>query len=142
MTIPISRNCLTLTILTIPRLAERALTMSFVLHTDPVPLRVDAHGVVRVGNSRVLLDLVLAAFEAGASPEAIVEDYSTLELADVYATIAYYLRHREEVRAYLQRREQEATQVREMIERHQPDPADRRARMLARRAQMDQPHAP
>src|SRR6266508_2614733 len=116
--------------------------MSLTLHTDPVPLRVDAHAAVRVGNSRVLLELVIAAFEAGASPEAIVEDYSTLDLADVYATIAYYLRHKEEVRAYLQRREEEAAQVRAMIEAHQPDAADRRSQLLARRAQMDQPHAP
>ena len=48
-------------------------------------------GVFRVGNSRVLLELVLDAFKRGESPEAIVRSYRTLRLADVYAVISRYL---------------------------------------------------
>ena len=53
-----------------------------------VPLREDPPGVFRVGDSRVLLELVLDAFKRGESAEAIVRFYRTLRLADVYAVIS------------------------------------------------------
>jgi hypothetical protein len=56
--------------------------------TVTVPLREEPPGVFRVGESRVLLELVLRAFQAGATPEAIVQSYDTLNLADVYAVIS------------------------------------------------------
>jgi len=40
--------------------------------TVVVPLREDPPGVFRIGNTRVLLKLVLDAFKRGESPEAIV----------------------------------------------------------------------
>jgi uncharacterized protein (DUF433 family) len=43
--------------------------------------------------------LVVEQYENGMTPEDMVRAYGTLELADVYAAIAYYLRHRDEVRA-------------------------------------------
>ena len=52
-------------------------------------------GGLRVGRSRVLLELVIRAFQDGATPEAIVQRYPTTTLADIYAVVAYYLRHRE-----------------------------------------------
>jgi uncharacterized protein (DUF433 family) len=82
-----------------------------------VPLRVDPDGTIRVGDSRVLLEIVIGEFERGASPEAIVHGYDTLNLADVYAVIAYYLSHREEVAAYLLRREKEAAALRQKVEK-------------------------
>ena len=78
---------------------------------EPVPLRTDDHGVIRIGGTRVRLDTVVHAFETGASAEEIAEDYP-LRLDDVYAVITYYLRHQEEVRAYLERRRQHAEAVR------------------------------
>jgi uncharacterized protein (DUF433 family) len=72
--------------------------MNLLFQPDPVPLRIDETGACRVSQTRVLLELVLQAFRDGATPETIVRDYyDTLEPADVYAVIAYYLRHREEV---------------------------------------------
>jgi uncharacterized protein (DUF433 family) len=67
--------------------------MSLVLEpkTLPLPLREDESGAIRVGNSRVLLELVIQAFQDGASPESIVRAYSTLSLSDVYLTVGYYL---------------------------------------------------
>src|SRR5205085_1624888 len=50
-------------------------------------------GEVRIGTTRVLLPLVIEAFRDGTSPEGIVQMYSSLQLADVHAVIAYYLRH-------------------------------------------------
>lgn len=68
-------------------------------------LRMDEHGVLRVGASRVMLDSIVAAFQQGHSPETIQQEYPALSLEDVYGSIAYYLGHAEEVHAYLQRQD-------------------------------------
>ena len=65
--------------------------------------------------------------------EEIRADYSSLELADIYLVIAYYLRHRELIDAYLKEREKFADQVRREIEAEEPF-AKIRERLLARRA--------
>jgi uncharacterized protein (DUF433 family) len=107
--------------------------MTFSVQADSPPLREDASGALRVGNSRVLLESVIQAFQDGATPEMIVQSYSTLSLSDVYAVIAYYLRHRAEVETYVARREQEADAVRRRIEAHQGDLGEIRARIQSRR---------
>lgn len=107
--------------------------MPFPLQADSPPLREDSAGALRVGDSRVLLELVIRSFQDGATPEAIVQQYSTLKLPDVYSVIAYYLRHRGEVEEYLARREEKAESVREQIESHQDDLSDIRARLAAQR---------
>jgi uncharacterized protein (DUF433 family) len=104
------------------------------LQTDPIPLTEDSTGTLRVANSRVPVDLVISAFEDGATPEAIVDSYDTLRLADVYAVIAYYLRHRQELSEYMQRRERIAADVRAKIEAAQGDMAELRSRIQARRS--------
>src|SRR5438874_11562649 len=86
------------------------------LDAEPPPLRVEEGGVVRVANSRISLDLIVEQYENGMTPEDMVRAYDTLQLADVYPVIAYYLRHREQVRAYLKRREEEAEALRGKIE--------------------------
>jgi hypothetical protein len=48
------------------------------------------------------------------------------------AVIAYYLRHQEEIEAYLDAREQRVEEVRQRIERHQEDLSDLRRRLRAR----------
>jgi uncharacterized protein (DUF433 family) len=108
--------------------------MEIVLHAEAPPLNREASGGLRIGGSRVLLELVIQAFEDGATPEAIAQRYSTATLADIYAAIAYYLHHREDVMAYLAEREHQARKVRERIESHQGDLADLRDRLLARRS--------
>lgn len=107
--------------------------MSLVLQTEAPPLRQDAAGALRIGNSRVLLELVIRAFEDGATPETINQQYPTTSLADLYSAIAYYLRHRSEIDAYLADREQQAREVRDRIEDAQADLAEVRQRLLARR---------
>ena len=107
--------------------------MSFAVRTEAPPLREDAAGALRIGDSRVLLELVIRAFQDGATPETIVQRYSTLALADVYAVIAYYLRHRSEVEGYLARREQKAEEVRARVETRQGDLGEIRARLAAKR---------
>jgi uncharacterized protein (DUF433 family) len=84
--------------------------------TVTVPLREDPPGVFRVGNSRVLLELVLRAFQRGETPEGIVRSYRTLELADVYAVISRYLADRTPFDEYLRRCDEEAEAVRRQLE--------------------------
>ncbi len=107
--------------------------MTFTVRAETPPLREDAAGALRVGDSRVLLELVIRAFQDGATPETIVLRYPTLVLSDVYAVIAYYLRHRGEVEAYLEKRDQEAEEVQQQIESEQPDLSEIRDRLLAQR---------
>lgn len=60
-----------------------------------------------------------------------MQQYPVLSLADVYAVIGYYLRHRPEVETYLAQRREVAERVRrENIARF--DPTGIRARLLAR----------
>jgi uncharacterized protein (DUF433 family) len=113
---------------------------TLILHAEPPPLAVDATGTVRVGRSRVTLDVVLHAYESGMEPEAIARAYDTLEIADVFGAIAYYLRHRAEVQAYLRRREAEAARLRSLVEANQP-PGPTKEELLARRAQREKDHA-
>lgn len=103
------------------------------LRPELPPLHADDHGAIRVGNSRVLLELVIRAFQDGAVPETIVQRYSTLTLPEVYAVIAYYLRHTPEVESYLAHRERKAEEIRRRIESQQRDLTEIRARLLAHR---------
>ena len=106
--------------------------MSLNLDNLGVPLKTDVQGVVRVGGTRVSLDTVVGAFRRGATPEEIVQDYSSLKLGDVYATIAYYLQNRLAVDAYLQEQQQKGQEIQQQIEAVF-DPAGIRERLLARR---------
>jgi Protein of unknown function (DUF433) len=107
-------------------------TFDFEPLTVAVPLREDPPGVVRVGASRVLLELVLRAFKAGATPEAIVQSYDTLNLADVYAVATRYIVAPEPFEEYLRIREEAAAKVRQQIEAAQGPQGDLRATLLAR----------
>ena len=107
--------------------------MALSFATEAVPLQADEDGVVRIGKTRVALDTVVAAFSDGASAEEIVQQYPSLNLADVYQVIGYYLRHPAEVEQYLQRRKSEAEAVRKQNESHF-DPQGVRDRLVARRA--------
>jgi uncharacterized protein (DUF433 family) len=67
---------------------------------------VDEHGVMRIGQSRVMLDSIVAGFEQGHSPETLQQQYPTLSLEEVYGAITYYLAHTDEVHAYLKRQDE------------------------------------
>ena len=99
---------------------------------ERVPIRTDADGVIRVAGTRVTLDTLVAAFDAGATAEEIALQYSSVGLADVYSVITYYLRHMLEVGSYLQKRQAEAATVRAQTEREFPATGIRE-RLVARR---------
>jgi hypothetical protein len=77
-------------------------------------------GVFRVGKSRVLLELVLRAFQRGETPEGIVRSYGTLNLADVYAVVSRYLADPAPFDDYLHQTDERAEAVRKKIEQSQP----------------------
>jgi uncharacterized protein (DUF433 family) len=107
--------------------------MALEIQQDLVPLRTDPGGVVRVGRTRVPLETVVGAYLARETAEEIVVNFETLSLADVHATIAYYLRHKDAVDAYIQNQEERATAARERAESRY-DRAALRARLIARQA--------
>ncbi|NER97237.1 MAG: DUF433 domain-containing protein [Symploca sp. SIO1B1] len=107
--------------------------MSIVLECEALPLRKDESGAIRIGNSRVLLELVIRAFQDGASPESIVQRYTSLSLSEVYTTIGYYLRHQQEIDSYLNHREQLAESVRQRLSTVQTDLSLIRSRLLAQK---------
>ena len=107
--------------------------MTLVLKSEKPPLREDETGAIRVGNSRVLLEIVIRAFQDGMSPESIVNSYSTLTLADTYGAIAYYLKHQEAIEEYLDRREELAKSVKQRIEAIQPNLSQIHSRLLSQR---------
>ena len=76
---------------------------------------------------------MIRAFQDGASPESIVQRYSTVSLSDVYSAIGYYLRHQETVETYLNYREQLADSVRQRLLDIQPDMGVVRSRLLAQK---------
>lgn len=112
--------------------------MPLALQSEAPPLRVDESGAVRVGNTRVLFVLVVRAFQNGATPEDIVRMYETLDLADAYAAVAYYLRHKSDVEALLAEYDQQADEVRKKIEERQGPQTGLRKKLLGRLAEKQQ----
>ena len=108
--------------------------MSLTISAEPAPLTVNLDGAVRVGGTRVTLDTVITAFKQGATAEEIVYRYPSLRLGDVYASIAFYLNHQEDVEAYLKQRQQQAQEIRQRNEARF-DPQGLRDRLLARRVE-------
>jgi uncharacterized protein (DUF433 family) len=98
---------------------------------EAVPLTIDTSGVYRVGGTRVTLDLVVSAFNRGATAEEIAQKFPALELSDVYQVIGYYLKHQAEFASYF---EQRSRKERELLTAH-PEWSSQglRERLLARR---------
>lgn len=104
-----------------------------VIAAEPLPMAADLDGIVRISGTRVTLDTVVAAFDEGATAEEIAYQYPSLDLADVYAVIAYYLQHRPHVEAYLRQRQGQADEVRRQNEARF-EAHGIRERLLAQRA--------
>jgi uncharacterized protein (DUF433 family) len=95
----------------------------------------DETGTIRVGNTRITLDVLLGYLLSGVTPEEVVSEkwYPTLSLADVHGVLAYYYRHQAELDEYLKGRREEADRRQSEIEATQPAYAEVKARLLARR---------
>lgn len=110
--------------------------MTFPIQTLTVPFEADEAGGFKIKGTRIPIDNILLAYQRGQTPEQIVQDFDVLRLTDVYATIAYYLQNRDEVEAYLARRQAEEEVIKqEIIERFQLTGI--RERLLARLVERD-----
>jgi uncharacterized protein (DUF433 family) len=86
--------------------------MSGLPATVDIPLSTDAYGAIRVSGTRVLLDVIIVAFQASATPETIVQQFPSVAL--------------------LSQRQIEAARLQYAIETRF-NPVGIRARLLARR---------
>lgn len=81
-----------------------------------LPMKTDEDGVIRISGTRVTLPTLVGFYLQGETPEEIHDGFPTVPLADVYAVIAYYLAHRDELDAYFQQIEEKADALRREIE--------------------------
>lgn len=78
-----------------------------------------------MNGTRVSLDSIVQAYWDGRLPEAIADDFPSFSLEKVHGAIAYYLRNRVEIDAYL------ATQD-ALWKQFQQESADRHGPLLKR----------
>jgi uncharacterized protein (DUF433 family) len=116
--------------------------MTITIKPESPPLRIDESGAVRVGKTRVLFVLVVRAFQIGATPEEIIKMYETLDLAETYEVIAYYLRHKAEVEQYLAEYDRQGEEIRNKIEERQGAQIGLRERLLSRLGERHSTEAP
>ena len=89
--------------------------MAFLATTLPAPLTAWDDGTIRVGSSRVLLELVIHHFKQGSTAEQVRHSFPSLTLREVYGAIDYYLEHIEEVETYLLGQEKRGEETEQMI---------------------------
>jgi uncharacterized protein (DUF433 family) len=100
--------------------------------TQTLPLRLTEDGTIRIKDSRVSLDSVVYHYKLGATAEQIAQKFPTLDLADIYAAITYYLNHEEATEEYLRQQEAAGDEIQKEIEsdpQYQKKPTELRARM-------------
>ena len=83
-----------------------------------VEQREDAY---RIAGTRVSLDSIVYAFWRGQSPESIAKSFPVLTLEEIYGAIAFYLAHREEIDAYLEKDREEFEKMRQASRAAHPE---------------------
>jgi len=96
---------------------------------------------IRVKGTRVGIETILSDYlDLGLFPEQIAARYRTLSLEQVYATLTYYWRNREQVDVYLRAVDEEIERQRREQDLH-PSPAVQRLRELARQREQQRNQA-
>jgi len=101
-----------------------------------VPFTYTETGGIRIGHSRVSLESVIYHFNLGSTAEQIVHKFPALDLADVYAVIAYYLANRQKVDDYVKQQDAKADAFKQKLEEdpeYQSWRSDLRERLLTRK---------
>ena len=80
----------------------------------------EADGALRIGRSSVALETVLWAFQAGSTPQDIVDQFPSVTLGQVYDVVGYYLRHRDEMDRYLATQRERYQQTTNDLRREAP----------------------
>ncbi|MFY9618324.1 MAG: DUF433 domain-containing protein [Pyrinomonadaceae bacterium] len=115
--------------------------MATLEQSQTVPLRMMDDGTIRIADSRVSLESVIHHYKLGASAEQIAQKFPSLDLADVYAAISYYLNNEGTVEEYLRQQEAEGDEVQRKIEsdpQYRKTSADLRTRLLTRKSELKQ----
>jgi uncharacterized protein (DUF433 family) len=90
----------------------------------------------RISGTRVSLDSIVYGYLEGETPESIAEDFPSLTLAQVYAGLAFYLKHRDEIDGHLALQQSRWEQLRQQSQTaHSP----LLSRLRARREEPDRP---
>ena len=63
--------------------------------TKTVPLTKLDDGTIVITGTPIAFEIVVARHNAGDTPDAIKRGFPSLDLADIYFVIAYYLSHRD-----------------------------------------------
>lgn len=85
---------------------------------ENIPLVQEASGDIRIEGSRIFLEHLAEKFKQGKSPEEIAQDFPSLKLVDIYSVITYYLRHQDEVDAYLVKQKTRAKETQVRLEKY------------------------
>lgn len=80
--------------------------MAFALKPIETPFYEDETGVLRFIRSRVTIDLVIYDYQNGLNADEIALHYPSLNLADIYSVLSYYLSYQKELDDYLTKQEQ------------------------------------
>ena len=117
---------------------DRGILVDMALSTaaEPVPFVIDEHGVARVGGTRLTLATVLESYLSGSAPDEIIAEFPYVAPSEIFAVVAYYLRHKPEADAYLATHRRLSDEVERKIERDFP-PDRIRARVAQARASRD-----
>ena len=90
-------------------------------------------GTIRIAGTRVTLDVLVNAFNRGASAEEISCQFDVLTLADVYAAIAYYLSNQVKIDDYMAASERHTAILKNQLEADSSN-IELRKRLIARRS--------
>lgn len=106
--------------------------MPWAVATETVPLVSDDDDVIRIEGTRVPFETVMEAFQEGATPEEIAQQYPSVTLGVLYQEIGYHLRHKNELDRYVAHRAEPRIASQALNESCWPA-EDVRHRLLARR---------
>jgi uncharacterized protein (DUF433 family) len=98
--------------------------------------KTDRYERIRIKGSRIAVETVIDAFLNGESAEQILENYPTLTLEEVYATITYYLHNQADVDGYIARtRAAEEAAYQEYLKQEPPEVVKRLRALKAQQQQ-------
>lgn len=79
--------------------------------TLTLPFRQIPDGTIRIGDTRVSLETIIDSYLSGQRPEEIHSGFPFIDLADIHAIIAFYLKNRETVDRYLAEQEADSQRI-------------------------------
>ncbi len=80
-------------------------------NTLTLPFHQIPDGTIRIGDTRVSLETIIDSYLLGQRPEEIHSGFPFIDLADIHAIIAYYLKNREAVDRYLAEQEADSQRI-------------------------------